>query len=178
MCSRHALYPTSLKIELHDIQTDGVISPGGSANVLKHNHQGREVAVKTLRISISTDLQAITHVGCYQCPVPPATIDTLTATMQRFCKEFVLWNALRHPNILPLIGVIMTETEFTMVSEWMLNGNINRFVREHQDANRFELVSSPSELSPLANYCMPPTVERRREGLDLHARSGDDPWGS
>ena len=51
------------------------------------------------------------------------------------------WKALRHPNILPLVGVIMTENEFAMVSEWMSNGNINQFVRERQDANRFKLVS-------------------------------------
>ena len=51
------------------------------------------------------------------------------------------WKALQHPNVLPLIGVIMTETEFAMVSEWMSNGNINQFVKEHRDANRFELVS-------------------------------------
>ena len=37
----------------------------------------------------------------------------------------------------------MTETEFSMVSEWMPNGNINQFVSVHQDANRFELVRSP-----------------------------------
>lgn len=51
------------------------------------------------------------------------------------------WKALQHQNVLPLIGVIMTETEFAMVSEWMSNGNINQFVKEHRDANRFELVS-------------------------------------
>ena len=30
-----------------------------------------------------------------------------------------------------------------MVSEWMLNGNINQFVAARRDANRFELVSPP-----------------------------------
>ena len=64
---------------------------------------------------------------------------------QRFCKEFVPWKALRHPNVLPLLGVVMTETEFAMVSAWMPNGNINQFVREHQDANRFELVGFPPQ---------------------------------
>jgi len=34
----------------------------------------------------------------------------------------------------------MTETQFAMVSEWMTNGNINQFVKTHQEANRFELV--------------------------------------
>ena len=62
------------------------------------------------------------------------------------------WKALRHPNVLPLLGVRMTENEFAMISEWMPNGNINGFVAVHQDANRFELVSPSFELpsSPLS----------------------------
>ena len=30
-----------------------------------------------------------------------------------------------------------------MVSTWMSNGDINQFVNDHRDANRFELVSLP-----------------------------------
>jgi hypothetical protein len=172
MCGRHALFPTSLKIELDDTQTDGMLYRGGSSNVLKHIHQGQEVAVKTLRISASIDSQAITYVGCQECFVPYAIIDTLTITVQRFCKEFVLWNTLRHANVLPLIGVILTETEFTMVSEWMPDGNINQFVKEHQGVNRFGLVSSPSNLPQslfiVDNY-VAFAVERCCEGLNLHA---------
>ena len=63
--------------------------------------------------------------------------------VQRFCEESVLWKALQHPNVLSLLGVIMTETKFAIVSEWMFNGNINEFVKTHQNANRYELVSSP-----------------------------------
>ena len=37
----------------------------------------------------------------------------------------------------------MTESEFAMVSEWMSNGSISEFVKTHQGANRFELVSLP-----------------------------------
>ena len=61
-------------------------------------------------------------------------------SMQRFCKEVVTWKALRHQNVLPLLGVTMSSSRFTMVSEWMHNGNINEFVKTHRDANRFELV--------------------------------------
>ena len=48
----------------------------------------------------------------------------------------------------------MTETEFSMVSEWMPNGNITQFVAAHQDMNRFELVCSPFNFlcsSPVAD---------------------------
>jgi hypothetical protein len=50
------------------------------------------------------------------------------------------WKTLRHPNILPLVGVIMSETQFAMISDWMVHGNINDFVKAHPDANRLELV--------------------------------------
>jgi len=36
----------------------------------------------------------------------------------------------------------MSETQFTMISDWMVNGNINSFVKTHPDANRLELVGS------------------------------------
>ena len=36
----------------------------------------------------------------------------------------------------------MSDTQFAMVSEWMVNGNINQFVKAHLDANWLELVGS------------------------------------
>ena len=88
------------------------------------------------------------------------------------------WKALNHPNVLTLLGVMVTEDRFAMVSEWMTYGNINQFMSTHRDANRFELVSSPSKLLPspfVLDGLVASIVERRRKGPDLHARSGDDP---
>lgn len=59
-----------------------------------------------------------------------------------------MWKTLRHPNVLSLIGVTMTETQFAMVSEWMVNGNISNFVRTHPGEDRFGLVSFPLEVLP------------------------------
>ena len=52
------------------------------------------------------------------------------------------WKTLRHPNVLPLLGVTMEHFYFAMVSEWMTNGNINEFIEEHRGVNRLELVRS------------------------------------
>ena len=89
-----------------------------------------------------------------------------------------MWKTLNHPNVLPLLGVMMTKGRFAMVSKWMTNGNINQFVRVHQDMNRFKLVSSLFKFlrsSIVVDGCAPPIVERRRQGLDIYAQSGDDP---
>jgi len=73
-------------------------------------------------------------------------INELITPIQKFCKEVVTWKALRHPNVLPLLGVTMTEHRFVMVSEWMESGNINVFLKAHPDVNRLELVCFSSEV--------------------------------
>lgn len=50
------------------------------------------------------------------------------------------WKTLRHQNLLPLLGVTISDSQFVMGSEWMVNGNINEFVKTRPDVNRFELV--------------------------------------
>ena len=37
----------------------------------------------------------------------------------------------------------MSDKNFTMISEWMENGNVNEFIKKHKSVNRFELVGSP-----------------------------------
>ena len=53
-----------------------------------------------------------------------------------------MWKFLRHPNVLPLIGVLMLETRFAMVSDWMTNGNINEYVKAHPGSGRLSLVGA------------------------------------
>jgi serine/threonine protein kinase len=60
--------------------------------------------------------------------------------LQRFCREAVAWKHLRHPNVLPLLGVTIREHRFAMVSVWMEHGNINEFFGRDRDVNRTELV--------------------------------------
>ena len=51
-----------------------------------------------------------------------------------------MWKSLHHPNVLPLLGVTVSDGHFAMVSEWMTNGNINEFVKAHRNVNWFEPV--------------------------------------
>jgi len=61
--------------------------------------------------------------------------------LQRFCREGVAWKHLRHPNILPLLGVTLNfEHRFALVSEWMEHGNVNEFIEADEHVNRVELV--------------------------------------
>ena len=50
------------------------------------------------------------------------------------------WKTLHHPNILPLLGATMSDNRFVMVSEWMVKGNINEFLKVHPNVDRLGLV--------------------------------------
>jgi len=90
-----------------------------------------------------------------------------------------MWNYLRHPNVLPLMGVAMTDTQFAMVSEWMVNGNINDFVKAYPDVDRLALVGHFFKvLSPPCLQSHNPLAGRRRSGADLYSQPRNDPWGS
>ena len=64
--------------------------------------------------------------------------------MQGFCKEVITWKTLCHENVLPLLGVTVDGNQFAMVSEWMINGNINEYVKMHKDTDHLRLVRSCS----------------------------------
>lgn len=46
----------------------------------------------------------------------------------------------------------MDDIHFSMVSEWMGNGNIIEYLKVHQDVNRFHLVRLRSNLEPSDNF--------------------------
>ena len=54
------------------------------------------------------------------------------------------WKGLRHQNLLPLLGVTMTENRLVIASEWMVKGNVRDFLEKDASADRLELVRSRS----------------------------------
>ena len=62
-----------------------------------------------------------------------------------------MWRHLRHPNILPLLGVNLERHRLAMISEWMDHGNIAEFVERHKGINRVQLVSDG--VAPRRNKC-------------------------
>ena len=71
------------------------------------------------------------------------------------------WNALSHPNVLPFLGVTMEEDQLAMISEWMVNGNINEFLRVNWEANPFKLVRPYFYHLPLPLLITPPDSSGR-----------------
>ncbi|KAF9643193.1 kinase-like protein [Thelephora ganbajun] len=119
VCSRQLMIPKSMHmgncldgelVEKYD---------GGHANIYKGEHKGRAVAIKIWCLYQTSDLD-----NCFS----------------EFCREAVAWRHLRHPNILPLLGVNLQQQRFAMISEWMDHGNINEFIKKHEGVNHVQLL--------------------------------------
>ena len=63
ICSHHALIPRSMKIPLCYNRTEAPRYRGGFAEVWKGEYEGVEVAVKVLKVFVTSDLVRITRVG-------------------------------------------------------------------------------------------------------------------
>ena len=73
----------------------------------------------------------------------------------------------------------MSETQFAMISDWMVNGNINDFVKAHPDASPLGLVRfSLRALLLSINDRITHLAGRRCLGIDLHPRPRNDSRGS
>ena len=99
--------------------------------------KGKDVAVKTLRVSSRNDKAKIRRVRKRAARFPPGC----SYIVQHFCKEVSVWKNLSHPNVINLIGISDTleEGRFSMVTEWMANGNIVGYIRNNS-GNHLRLV--------------------------------------
>ena len=59
--------------------------------------------------------------------------------LQSFFREAVIWKRLRHPNIVPFIGD--TTSHLQVVSKWMQNGTLIKFIKRNPGTDRISLVS-------------------------------------
>ena len=63
ICGHYALIPKSIQIPLRYNRTRAPRYQGGFAEVWKGEHEGIEVAVKVLKVFMTSDLTKITKVG-------------------------------------------------------------------------------------------------------------------
>ena len=51
-----------------------------------------------------------------------------------------MWKHLRHPNIVPLLGI--TVTPLQLISDWISGGVLQDYIKGHPDVDRLRLVGS------------------------------------
>ncbi|KAJ7796785.1 kinase-like domain-containing protein [Mycena leptocephala] len=58
---------------------------------------------------------------------------------KQFSREAVIWRQLAHPNILPFFGLYYLDNRLCLVSPWMENGNIMKFLEINKPDTRVRL---------------------------------------
>jgi len=122
LCGRAGLLPNSTSLSESDIERKSTVPScgGGFADVYEGVYLGNAVALKALRVYGK---------------------DNIRKVQKSFCKEAVFWRRLVHPNIVSFLGVVNSESlPLCMVSIWMQNGNMAKFLERNPRSNRLELL--------------------------------------
>ncbi|KAK0503773.1 kinase-like domain-containing protein, partial [Armillaria luteobubalina] len=80
--------------------------------------------------------------------------------LQEFCWEALVWRQLHHPNILPFLGVSedLFALCFSLISSWMVNGNIISYLEAHPDHDCLALLGQIAEGMRYLHEHDPPIV--------------------
>ena len=62
--------------------------------------------------------------------------------LQAFYQEAVMWKRLKHPNVVPLLGITIFP-QLQLVSEWMTGGDLPGYIRENPGSDRLGLAGVP-----------------------------------
>ncbi|KAJ8085079.1 hypothetical protein PM082_003861 [Marasmius tenuissimus] len=124
LVNRHHTLPASLFI--NDVTKEGTqpCNWGGYSDIWKGTQGTQAVCLKVLRVHAQDRQQKE---------------DKLVKACH---KEALLWTRLNHPNLLPFIGVNTTlfHPDFCLVSPWMANGDIIRFLELNPRHDRLVLI--------------------------------------
>ncbi|PBK82444.1 kinase-like protein, partial [Armillaria gallica] len=86
-----------------------------------------------------------------------------------FCQEALVWRQLRHPNVLPFLGVSkeLFAPTYCLISPWMVNGNIMSYLEAHPGHDRLtSLVQVAEGMKYLHNH-NPPIVHADIRGANI-----------
>jgi len=121
LSEKSGLYPECLTLK--GVQRLGrPVAAGTFGDVWKGIIRGESVAIKVLRIYDEIDVEK--H-------------------LKEFTKEAIVWRQLSHCNILPFYGVYHVENNsptVCLVSPWMENGSLPKFLSRFPNTDRISLV--------------------------------------
>ncbi|KAK7470196.1 hypothetical protein VKT23_001634 [Stygiomarasmius scandens] len=148
LCRQFSILPPSYF--LHDLVREGnyPISGGGFSDIYKGYSKSGPVCIKALRMFTNTT--------------------DIVQKFKDFSNEALVWKQLKHPNVLPFLGV-STELSprFCLVSPWMENGNVNSFLEKNPDHDRLRMLSEIAEGLRYLHDCNPQIIHGDVRGANI-----------
>jgi hypothetical protein len=69
-------------------------------------------------------------------------------------KEAVLLQSLRHPNVVPFVGITVQPHQLRLISKWMKHGHITGYLKNNPEASKVDLVSSHTTMLLPAEFVL------------------------
>ncbi|KAK0231912.1 kinase-like domain-containing protein [Armillaria nabsnona] len=143
------IVPSSLC--LRDVIREGEnpVGGGGFADIWKGRLHDIQVCLKVLRVFFPEEHQA--------------------KVLREFCQEALVWRQLRHPNVLPFLGVSkeLFTPRYCLISPWMVNGDVMSYLEAHPDHDRLtSLIQVADGMKYLHNH-NPPIVHADIRGANI-----------
>ncbi|KAF9257175.1 kinase-like protein [Marasmius fiardii PR-910] len=119
----HRILPASLLVDVV-VRPEDKLQPvggGGFSDIYTAVHGSQAVCLKVLRVFSIDD------------------ISRRDETIYNLYKETLLWTQLNHPNVLPFLGWskgLSSVYPICMVSPWMENGDVVKFLKKNPDHDR------------------------------------------
>ncbi|KAF9259564.1 hypothetical protein L218DRAFT_874441 [Marasmius fiardii PR-910] len=144
----HALPPS---LFLNDITWSGdrPLTGGGFADIYKGRAGSLNVCLKVLRV----------HTAKTERKKQKIIAD--------FCQEALIWTQLRHPSIIPLLGVntVLFSSGFCLVSPWMANGDIVSFLKANPNHDKLQSICEIMAGLEYLHSISPPVVHGDIKGV-------------
>ncbi|PBK82470.1 kinase-like protein [Armillaria gallica] len=149
LCKARNIVPSSLC--LRDVIREGEnpVGGGGFADIWKGRRHDTQVCLKVLRVFGTEEQKA--------------------KVLRHFCQEALVWRQLRHPNILPFLGVSedLFAPRYCLISPWIVNGNIVSYLEVHPDHDRLTSVVQVAEGVKYLHNHNPPIVHADIRGANI-----------
>ncbi|KIM82030.1 hypothetical protein PILCRDRAFT_88827 [Piloderma croceum F 1598] len=142
------LYPECLVLKGVHMEAHPVAG-GGYGDVFKGLLQGKQIAVKVLRIYQDSDLDKL---------------------LKEFSAEAVLWRQLSHPNVLPFYGVYHLEEatrRLCLTAPWMENGNIVDYLKLYPNTDCVRLALDTVQGLQYLHSLKPSIIHGDLKGLNV-----------
>ncbi|KAK0471433.1 kinase-like domain-containing protein [Armillaria novae-zelandiae] len=149
LCKAQSIVLPSLYLQGLTREGANPVAGGGFADIWKGHLQDTQVCLKVLRIF-----------------VPEKDKPKL---LRSFCQEALVWRQLRHPNVLPFLGVSedLFAPRYCLVSPWMGNGNVMSYLQAHPDHDRLTSLNQIAEGMRYLHNHNPPIVHADIRGANI-----------
>jgi serine/threonine protein kinase len=132
LASKTGILPSSLFVPGVTFGENKVLQTFGNlTDVFRATYEGTEVALKRFRVHMRNN-DRLHPVSTTRVEICFVLISICCFCQKKFCREALIWRQLRHPNVLPFLGIDMLAFRpscfVSVVLPWMHQGNLMDYI--------------------------------------------------